>query len=89
MRKGELKFLPSFFVYSDYIRKFAACKNLKLNDMKKLTFKRIYAIILLIVFIVYGWLYLKENRYKQINDSYAMFDTWTSTFQSAENFLEE
>ena len=44
--------------------------------MNKLTFKQWYAIIFLIVFIIYGWLYLSENRYKNLGDSGAMFDTW-------------
>ena len=56
--------------------------------MKKLTFKQWYAIIFLVVFIIYGWLYLMENRYINIVGSPAMFDTWTSTLKGADNFLE-
>lgn len=45
--------------------------------MKKLTFKQWYAIVVLVVFIVYGGLYLIKNRYKDMGGR-ALFDTWTS-----------
>jgi hypothetical protein len=46
--------------------------------MKKLNFKQWYAIVFLIVFIVYGWLYLSENRYSRLDGGYFL-DTWTFT----------
>lgn len=56
--------------------------------MKKLTFKQWYAIAVLAVFIVYGWLYLMENRYVSVGGNGAMFDTWTWTYKTGDKFLE-
>ena len=55
--------------------------------MKNLTFKQCYAIIALIVFIIYGWIYLMEHRYILMNDSGTMFDTWKWEYVSGEKFL--
>ena len=46
--------------------------------MKKLTFKQWYAIVVLVVFIIYGGLFLMENRYQKMDN--AIFDTWTWKF---------
>jgi len=56
--------------------------------MIKLTFKQWYMIVVLIIIIVYGGLYLLENRYIIIEGTTAIFDTWTSTIKGAEQFLE-
>ena len=56
--------------------------------MKKLTFKQWYAIIFLVVFIIYGWLFLMENRYRSVGDNGAMFDTWTWKYKMPNEFLD-
>lgn len=56
--------------------------------MKKWTFKQWYAIIVLVVFVIYGALYLMENRYSSVGDAGAMFDTWTWTYKPAADFLD-
>jgi len=56
--------------------------------MKRLTFKQWYAIIVLVVLIIYGGLFLMENRYISVGDMGAMFDTWTQTYKPATEFLE-
>lgn len=55
--------------------------------MKNLTFKHYYAIIALILFVIYGWIYLKEHRYIPLNDRGAMFDTWKSEYVYGEKFF--
>lgn len=57
------------------------------KKMKKLTFKQLYAIIVLVVFVVYGWLYLNENRYKHLHDGGLVFDTWTHKCYMVEKFI--
>lgn len=58
--------------------------------MKKLNFKQWYAIIFLVVFVVYGWLYLTENRYQNVQwgGNAGVLDTWTKTLKGPEYFLE-
>ena len=55
----------------------------------KLTFKQWYAIIVLIVVIIYGGLYLVENRYKSMETATAGFilDTWTGKMVDLEKML--
>ena len=55
--------------------------------MKNLTFKQWYAIIVLVVFIIYGWLYLTENRYIEHRSSGAIIDTWTQKIVPMEDLL--
>ena len=56
--------------------------------MKRLTFKQWYAVIFLVVFIIYGWLYLMENRYISVGTNGTMFDTWTWKYKLADNFVD-
>lgn len=54
--------------------------------MKKMTFKQWYAVIVLVVFIIYGWLYLMENRYKRYEHGF--FDTWKQELVGPEKFID-
>jgi hypothetical protein len=54
--------------------------------MKKMTFWKWYAIVVLLVFIVYGWLYLTENRY-MLNANGDVFDTWERLYTSITEFF--
>ena len=56
--------------------------------MKIWSFKQWYAIVFLVAFIIYGWLYLMENRYISVGDVGAMFDTWTQTYRPATDFID-
>ena len=53
----------------------------------KMDFKKWYAIIVLVVFIAYGWLYLTENRYIEHQSSGAIIDTWTQKIVPMEDLL--
>ena len=55
----------------------------------KIDFKKSYAIIVLVVFIIYGWLYLCERRFISVGDTGTMFDTWTQTYKPVTNFIDE
>lgn len=55
--------------------------------MKKLTFKQWYAIIVLVIAIIYGGLYLMEHRYYTVGDNGYFFDTWKWEITSPEKFL--
>ena len=55
--------------------------------MKRLTFKQWYAIAVLIVIIIFGWLYLNENRYMEHQASGAIIDTWTQKVVPIEDLL--
>lgn len=57
--------------------------------MNKLTFKQWYALIVLVVFIIYGWLYLMEHRYVPVGDNGAMFDTWKWEYVTADKFFPD
>lgn len=52
----------------------------------KLSFKQWYAIIVLVVFIIYGWLYLTENRYL-LNTNGDVYDTWKGTYKSIADIM--
>ena len=56
--------------------------------MKRLSFKQWYAIIVLVVFIIYGWLYLLENRYIK-SSSAAIFDTWTCKYKNIDKNISQ
>lgn len=55
--------------------------------MKKLTFKQWYAIIALVVFIIYGFIYLMEHRYLPIGTVGTMFDTWKWEYVTGDKFF--
>lgn len=55
----------------------------------KIDFKKSYAIIVLVVFIIYGWLYLIEHRYVPIGDNGGMFDTWKWEYAQPEDLMPE
>lgn len=55
--------------------------------MKKWTFKQWYAVIFLVVFIIYGWLYLTENRYL-LNTNGDVFDTWERSYTLITDFIK-
>jgi hypothetical protein len=55
--------------------------------MRKWTFKQWYAIAVLLVVIVYGWLYLTENRYI-LNTNGDVFDTWTKKYKPISDIIQ-
>lgn len=50
--------------------------------MKNQVFKQCYAILVLIAFVVLGWIYLKEHRYINAGSGYFV-DTWTQECKPA------
>ncbi len=57
--------------------------------MKRQTFNQWYAVIVLLVVIIYGWLYLMEHRYIPIGDNGGMFDTWKWVYAKPERLMPE
>lgn len=59
--------------------------------MMKLSFKQWYAIIALVLAIIFGLFYIKENRYKSMDTTQGSFvlDTWTGKIVDIEKMLPE
>ena len=55
--------------------------------MKKISLNQCLAIIALVVFVVYGWLYLTENRYMEHHATGVIIDTWTQKVVPMEDLL--
>lgn len=55
-----------------------------------MSFRQWYAIVFLIVFIIYGWLYLMENRYQNVHwgEQGSVLDTWTQSLKPPTDFVD-
>ena len=52
-----------------------------------MNFLKWYAVIVLLVVIIFGWLYLKENRYFMWGTNGYMFDTWDGKIKEPSQFI--